>query len=683
MQNGRNIPVKLKLSRSTAATLTTLAAFLAMFVWFAQPAAAAPKKCFGKKVNRVISGDNKKVKLKFKDVTWIKGDKVTVIAKPYSRICSDEGRQYVHPGKGRTFTSTGADDDRIYLHNSSNLNQVQAGLGNDLVVGSKGHDFLYGSPKSNLSGAPDTDLIYGVGGNDRIFDYSGEGNRLNGQNGSDRIFSLGDAVGEIHGGSGTDFLYSNGGKTESGVFEKVFGEQGNDRLRGDQPNSNGPAYLDGGEGDDWIYGTPGNDTIIFHAGIKKIYAGAGDDLMVSTSRGLATVDGGVGNDTISYAAHTPRGGRKISGVDVDLSAGTSFGYSRYALSGLENVIGSPFDDVIKGDNGKFNVIDGGLGDDEMIGQERDKDEGDGGLGTNECEGFAKTSRCNRESPGDLGGNIPLVDINEGGILTVMGSRRADEISVGYDAAANMYRVSVPGRGIPSGLCTGANQENTVVNCPADANHLNGMLIYGNDGDDKISLQNSIPSTMTTTINGGTGNNTINGGPSKDFLTTNPGSAGSTIDGGDGLDVIYINDNITARGGKGTDGIHVLNPCIGGSASGGDDPDSLIFAGADRGVKADIAGGYAEWKSGSCPNRLSIGSDMEKLEGSANDDHLIIGKRLPAQQGKSTLLGREGNNILDSKNGIKNTVTTGPALRKNTVIADKKDKIIWGWGLAAF
>ncbi|HTU13884.1 MAG TPA: calcium-binding protein [Solirubrobacterales bacterium] len=678
-----NVPLSTNLTRFLFAVSAAMALLLSAFAWNADPAAAAPKKCFGKKVNRVISGNGKKVKLKFRDVTWIKGDRVTVIAKPYSRICSDEGRQYVHAGKGRTFTSTGADDDRVYLHNSSNKNEVQAGLGSDLIVGSKGHDFLYGSPKSNPGGAPDSDVIYGVGGNDRIFDFSGEGNRLNGQNGSDRIYSLGDAVSEIHGGSGTDFLYSNGGRTDGGVLEKVFGEQGNDRLRGDQPNNNGPAYFDGGEGDDWVYGTPADDTIIFHSGIKKIYAGEGDDLVVSTSRGRATVDGGSGNDTISYAAHTPPGGRKITGVDIDLSAGTSLGYSRYALSGLENVIGSPFDDRIKGDNGKFNVIDGGLGDDEMIGQERDRDEGDGGLGTNECEGFAKTSRCNRESPGDLGGNVPLVDINEGGILTVMGSRRADEISVGYDPAANQYRVSVPGRGIPSGLCTGANQELNVINCPADANSLNGMLIYGNDGDDRISLQNSIPSTMTTTINGGTGNNTINGGPSKDFISTDYGSAGSTIDGGDGLDVIYINDNVTARGGKGTDGIHVRNPCLGGSASGGDDTDSVIFAGADRGVKADIAGGYAEWKSGGCANRLSIGGDVEKLEGTAYDDHLIIGRRLAAQQGKSTLLGREGNNILDSKNGVRNTVTTGPAAHKNTVIADKKDKIVWGWGLAAF
>ena len=57
--------------------------------------------------------------------------------------------------------------------------------------------------------------------------------------------------------------------------------------------------------------------------------------------------------------------------------------------------------------------------------------------------------------------------------------------------------------------------------------------------------------------------------------------------------------------------------------------------------------------------------------------------MKAQQGKSSLLGREGRNILNSRNGRRDTVTTGPAARKNKVIADRKDKVIYGWGLARF
>jgi len=101
------------------------------------------------------------------------------------------------------------------------------------------------------------------------------------------------------------------------------------------------------------------------------------------------------------------------------------------------------------------------------------------------------------------------------------------------------------------------------------------------------------------------------------------------------------------------------------------------------VKADLAGGYAEWKDSRCAAPTTIAGDVEKLEGTSSDDWLIIGRRLPWQQGKSTLLGREGNNILDSRNGERNSVTTGPAGRGNTVLADPQDKVIWGWGLAAY
>ena len=303
---------------------------------------------------------------------------------------------------------------------------------------------------------------------------------------------------------------------------------------------------------------------------------------------------------------------------------------------------------------------------------------DGGLGENSCSSFAKASQCNDDSPGYQNARSSLVYINDGGILTVVGSPQADKVEVGY--GNGQYSVSVPG-GIPFGLCQGSGGE---FSCPADVNHLNGMLVYGNDGPDDISLKDSIPSVLSTTINGGAGANHIIGGPSKDFISTTIGkSAGSLLEGRDNLDVLYINDDVVARGGNGTDGIHVESPCTGGESWGGDGTDSTIFAGADKAVYADLAGGSARWVSGDCADPLKIGNDTEKLEGSEWDDELILGKRMKTQQGKSSLLGREGKNTLNSKNGVRDTVTTGPAAKANTVIADKQDKVIYGWGLASY
>jgi len=83
----------------------------------ATPAAnAAPKKCFGKKIDKVVSGKNAKVKLKFNDVAYVSGKGATVIGKPYSRICGGPGRQILQAGKGKSMTDGGSGDDKILLH---------------------------------------------------------------------------------------------------------------------------------------------------------------------------------------------------------------------------------------------------------------------------------------------------------------------------------------------------------------------------------------------------------------------------------------------------------------------------------------------------------------------------------------------------------------------------------------
>lgn len=642
-------------------------------------ARSAPSKCFGEKVNTVIKGDNKKVELDFKDVAWIAGNKVTVVGKPYSRICADDGRQIIFAGKGTSFTDTGSGDDRIVLHPKSNNNKAYGGLGDDEIIGSNGHDFIYGSPENAPAGPADSDRMVGGGGNDQIYDYGGTGNRMYGQNGSDKFYSLGRAVSELHGGNGSDFLYSNGGRTADGVLEKLFGEQGNDRLFANQPGSFGPAYLDGGEGDDQIHGTSQGDTIIYNSGIKKVWGYDGDDLFVTSGRGQGTFEGGGGRDTISFAAHTPseRPG-SISGVKVDLEEGTSLGFSGYDLNGIENVIGSAFDDEIVGAQGVANEMEGGLGDDVIEGQGTDTV--DGGLGENECSGGSMTN-CNENSPGNSRVTQTQVDITDGGLLIVMGSNSADDISIGYSAASGNFIVDVSGDFLPSGLCDEVGQE---ILCPVDRNNLNGMLVYGDNGADGITLESSLPPTMTTTVNGGAGANVINGGPSKDFISTAPGSAGSMINGGDGLDVLYAVDEVSITGGPDTDIFRVVDPCLGATLKGNDGTDSVVFAGAEQGVKASLAGGYAEWRSGGCGgSRTGIAKDIEKLEGSDQNDWLIVGPRNRSQDGRSVLFGRGGIDILDAKNGVSDTITTGAGGRSNTVIADKIDKITWGYGLAGY
>jgi Ca2+-binding RTX toxin-like protein len=670
-------------SRFKLVAFAALAGLALLGAGWVEPAGAAPSKCFGKKINRFVKGNGKQVKLAFRDVAWVTGNNVTVIGKPYSTICAGKGRQVVYAGKGRSRTDAGPGNDKIVLHRSSNLNIARGGIGNDELIGSNGHDFLYGGPIGIKRGVRDRDVIRGRGGNDRIYVYGGIGNRLYGESGSDRIFSLGNAVSEIHGGNGTDFLYSNGGVTGKGIMEKIFGERGNDRLYADRKPNNGPAFLDGGSGDDWIRGTPRNDIILLPAGIKKIDAGAGDDLIVATSRGRATVNGGPGRDEISFATHTPPGYRGSSGVRVDLGAGRSWGASQYALSGIEDVAGSPFDDEIIGSRGTDNRIDGGLGDDALGGQSADEDRGDGGLGVNECSGFRVDERCNQDSPGDLSNRQIAVDINEGGVLTVLGSRGSDRIAISYERLTGTYRVATGSPAVPSGRCRSLPAGGSVISCPANVNNLNGIIAYGNSGNDSITVANSVPSGVTATINGGSGRNTLTGGRTKDVISTEGNSAGSVINGRGNLDLLYLKDAVTIKGGEGNDVLHIANPCVGGRVSGGIDKDNVVFAGAPRGVRADLGKGFARWTSGGCAKPVRLGRDIEGLEGSRGNDVLILGPRRKSQQGRGTLLGREGFDVLDSRNGASDVVTTGSGGRRNKVTADRKDRVVWGWGLSGY
>lgn len=636
-----------------------LSVSFALFAVAGPNADARPKKCFGKRINKVVSANNRTVKLKYKDVAWVSGQNVTVVGKPYSRICAGSGRQVIRAGKGLSKTDAGPGDDKIVLHPKSNLNKAYGGLGDDVIIGSNGHDFLYGGPKRNPGGADDRDEIDGGGGNDRIFDYSGVGNVLKGDTGSDRIYSLGNAVSTLMGGKGTDFIYANGGRTEGGRVERLFGERGNDRLYADRAPNNGPAYIDGGSGDDWIRGSDQADTILYQSGIKKVNAGGGDDLIIATSRAAARVDGGGGEDRISYAAHTPPGYRGSSGVYVDLAQGYAVGdHARDQLSNIEDVTGSAFDDEILGKPGQRNSIDGSLGDDTLTGQFRDEDDLDGGLGQNVCQGVRKEQNCNESSPGGGDNRRPVVHIDPAGILFVIGSNGSDAMEIGYASEGSRYVITLDQPGLPSGDCFTPNQQaDRTVYCPVDVNRMNGILAYGNRGDDRITVNYSIPSNITTTINAGTGKNVVLGGRSRDQISSEPGSAGSILDGRAGSDDIRHFDAVIAKGGPGHDSIHTQNPCWGGVADGGPGTDNLVFAGSPRGVEADLSKGYARL-AGGCSTPMGIKGNVESLEGSEHDDHLIIGRRLPGQHGKSSLLGRGGIDTLDGKNGRRDTITTG-------------------------
>lgn len=198
-----------------------------------------------------------------------------------------------------------------------------------------------GSGKSS-----DHDQIAGGAGDDKLFGMGG-----------DDVVSGGDSNDQVWGNSGNDALDGGAGNdTASGGSgdDKLAGGEGDDVLSG----NSGHDVVDGGDGNDVLAGDSGNDTIADGAGHDKVTAGSGDDVML-VGEGDDSYDGESGFDTLDYSASR-------SGMVVDLSKHTAAGMGTDKVWSIERVVGSDFDDTLKGDK-RDNVLEGGEGNDHFRG----------------------------------------------------------------------------------------------------------------------------------------------------------------------------------------------------------------------------------------------------------------------------------------------------------------------------
>ncbi|WP_285416878.1 retention module-containing protein [Pseudomonas sp. efr-133-TYG-5] len=143
--------------------------------------------------------------------------------------------------------------------------------------------------------------------------------------------------------------------------------------------TSGDDVLVAGNGDNILNGGDGNDVLTAGSGNNELHGGAGNDLLYS-GPGNDLLDGGAGNDTASYAHAT-------AGVTVNLGllgAQNTVGAGTDTLTGIENLVGSNFNDTLTGDNNN-NVITGGLGNDILNGGGGD-DLLIGGMGNNTLTG---------------------------------------------------------------------------------------------------------------------------------------------------------------------------------------------------------------------------------------------------------------------------------------------------------
>ena len=123
-------------------------------------------------------------------------------------------------------------------------------------------------------------------------------------------------------------------------------------------DDNAVDTLDGGGGDDWLYGWGGADILNGGDDNDHLFGGAGDDVL-SGGSGNDYISGGAGLDTAAFLGAS-------SGVTVNLNTMTATGEGSDTLYSIENVSGSNFDDTITGDDAD-NILEGNDGDDTIYG----------------------------------------------------------------------------------------------------------------------------------------------------------------------------------------------------------------------------------------------------------------------------------------------------------------------------
>jgi len=409
-----------------------------------------------------------------------------------------------------------------------NVENVNAGDGNDTIIGGAGVNFLNGNGGN--------DIIVGEAGND-VFDGGDGFDTLN----YDIESGILGVVVNLNTKTATDTF----GDTDTvSSFESVIGTDQADILIGDDDDN----VLEGGVKDDIIDGG----------------------------------DNGAGGDTASYAS-------AASAVTVDLNlqgnAQETGGANIDTLTGIENLTGSDFNDTLTGD-ANANVLSGGDGDDILVGGGGDDtlDGGNDGAGGDTADYSSALTAVNVDlniaGPQNTGGagfdtlvnienltgsNLDDTLIGDGNINVIYGGSGNDTITGGggvdtldggegegdtvdYTGTTTAFDVNLE-TGVTSFFTeTAVNFEN--INIGDGDNVVIGTggvnIINGGGGND--------------TLNGMAGNDTLNGDDGNDFLVG--GTGADNIDGGAGSDYVsYVGSSAGVTVNLGN------NAAFGGDAQG--------------------------------------------------------------------------------------------------------------------
>ena len=533
-------------------------------------------------------------------------------------------------GENKIYGGDGNDTLCILDANSRDMNYLYGEAGDDFLGGYTSQDYLYGGEgNDSLSGSVGNDFLYGGAGDDKLF--SGEGDDyIEGGAGADRI----------RGETGFDTLsYANSPQAVSVVLAIVQIED-EDTIYESVGSTGGHAEGDKIGGIEHIIGSDHDD--IFYAGE---YA--------------ETIDGGKGNNTVSYEYSTSN-----EKIIVDLSADkdeddfTTASTGGYAagdkFKNIQNLTGAQTAPVtFKGDD-QDNILTslshlgstliGGAGNDTLIGSEKSFTTSDGRvisnstLGRDHLDGGAGNDVIDGKSGNDVifgsaGGD--KIDGGGGGdfdILTYINSNAA--ITMNFSEAT--YDDDGYVSGFTGGYVEGDKFKNIVR---ISASKHNDVITFSHTDESKLpdiggfDLEGGndqfIGSSKREEVSSGSGNDTISTHGGDDIVHLDGGD--NIVYLGDGADeliitgsVVSASDTNTVYGGAGKDNLKgdvTIDYFYGDSGDDrvqGQENDDFLYGGAgDDYITNDAGDDFVDGGSGA--DRIILGKGIDILQGGTGTD----------------------------------------------------------------
>ncbi|MBY4892336.1 tandem-95 repeat protein [Rhodobacteraceae bacterium N5(2021)] len=543
----------------------------------------------------------------------------------------DDDKDTVNGGEGDDFITTGDDADVIDAGTGDDT--VDAGIDDDSVLGGGGDDLLIGSEGN--------DTLSGGGGNDTIFG----GLETPAPDGVD----LADDGFGAPFGPDPDPL-NNADSIEGGAGDDlIYGQDDADTITG----GTGDDTIDGGVDDDSILGGQGDDVIEGGHGQDFIQGNIGDD-EISGGRGSDTLEGNAGDDTIiGGAGDSIIGGGDADSIFIDQDEVDENGDNDTAIFVEGNTFGDDNDTLDLTDFvAHRNLVEtpDGDGDSTSGSVEVQNDEGewvevtfgeienlllppqapDGVVDGEEFDEVMDPLYDDSNGPTDGGGDI--IDGPDGDDDSIRGNGGDDTINAGEGDD------TVDG-GDDNDSVLGGNGDDIVMGGDGDD------TVRGEEGDDTVSGGDGNDS-----VTGGAGDDVLDGGEGDDSLTG--GSGDDTIDGGLGNDTITGStgaDSITDLDGDNeinSDNPGSFNPDlgvpIGTTGTGfivtpGDDPD-------DNKDTITTGDGDDTINAGDDADLIDAGDGDNVIDGGTDADTITTG------DGNDSIVGGEGDDLINSGDG---------------------------------